>query len=380
MMHFDLTEEQQMIRDMVRDFAESEIRPQLQSIDYEGNFPRDIIKKMGELGLMGLVSPDEYGGGGTDQISYTLAVEELSRVSASVAITMSVNTSVCCYPILTFGNEAQKQKYLVPCAKGQILGGFALTEPNAGSDATAQKTTAVRKGERYILNGTKNWVTNGQEAAILVVQAMTDLTAGSRGISSFIVETKWPGVRMGRNEPKMGLKGSVTNQIILEDVEVPVENRLGEEGIGFKIAMASLDGGRIGVGAQACGIAQGAYEAALKYAKERSAFGQHLAEFQAIQFMLADMATQIEAARLLTLNAADLRQKGKSFGKAAAMAKLYASEMANRVTYLAIQIHGGYGYSQEYPVERYYRDARVTTLYEGTSEIQRIVIARQLLK
>ena len=379
-MEFEYTEEQLMIRDMVRDFAESEIRPRLQSIDYEGVFPKDLVAKMGELGLMGLSIPEEYGGSGADQIAYSLAIEELSRVSASVAITMSVNNSVCCFPILEFGNEAQKQKYLIPCAKGEVLGGFALTEPNAGSDATAQKTTAVRKGNGYALNGTKNWVTNGEAAGILIVQAMTDAGAGSRGISTFIVETDTPGVRIGRNEPKMGLKGSVTNQIIFEDCVVPVENRLGEEGTGFKIAMTSLDGGRIGVASQACGIAQGAYEASVQYAKERTAFNQHLSEFQAIQFMFADMATQLEGARLLTHYAADLRQKKKPFTKAAAMAKVFASEMANRVTYSAIQIHGGYGYSQEYPVERFYRDARVTTLYEGTSEIQRIVIARHLLK
>jgi len=379
-MNFDYTEEQLMIRDMVRDFAESEIRPRIQSIDYDGIFPRDLIAKMGELGLMGLLIPEEYGGAGADQISYALAIEEISRVSASVAITMSVNTSVCCFPIFMFGNEAQKKKYLNPCAKGEILGGFALTEPNAGSDATAQRTLATRKHDTYVLNGTKNWVTNGQESGILIVQAVTDPGAGSRGISSFIVETKSPGVRMGRNEPKMGLKGSVTNQVILEDVEVPLENRLGEEGSGFKIAMSSLDGGRIGVAAQACGIAQGAYEAALKYSKERVAFGRTIAGFQAIQAMLSDMATSIDASRLLMLSAADLRQKGKPFTKEASMAKVFASEMSNRVTYLAIQIHGGYGYSQEYPVERYYRDARVTTLYEGTSEIQRMVIARHILK
>jgi alkylation response protein AidB-like acyl-CoA dehydrogenase len=379
-MNFDYTEEQRMIRDMVRDFAENEVRPRLHSIEYEGKFPRDLVKKMAELGLLGLNVPEEYGGAGADNVAYSMAIEELSRVSASVAITMSVNCSVCCFPIYTFGNEEQKRKYLVPCAKGEMLGGFALTEPNAGSDATAQETSAVRKGDHYIINGTKNWVTNGQEASILLLQAMTDPGAGSHGISSFIVETKWPGVRIGRNEPKMGLNGSVTNQIIFEDVEVPVANRLGEEGIGFKIAMKSLDGGRIGVASQAIGIAQGAYEVSLKYARERTAFNQKLAEFQAIQFMLADMAMEIEAARLLTHQAAVLRDQGKNFTKAASMAKLYASEMANRVTYKAIQIHGGYGYSQEYPVERYYREARVTTLYEGTSEIQRIVIARSVLK
>lgn len=379
-MNFEYTEEQLMIRDMVRDFAETDIRPRVHSIDYEGVFPRDIVKKMGELGLMGLSIPEEYGGAGADAISYAMAIEELSRVSASVAITMSVNNSVCCFPIFAFGNEEQKRKYLAPCAKGEILGGFALTEPNAGSDATAQRTTAVRKGDKYVLNGTKNWVTNGQESGILIVQAMTDASKGARGISTFIMETAWPGVRMGRNEPKMGLKGSVTNQIILEDVEIPVQNRLGEEGVGFKIAMTSLDGGRIGVASQATGIAQAAYEASLKYAKERFAFGQQIAEFQAIQFMLADMATEIESARLLTHSAASLRQAGKPFTRQAAMAKLFGSEMANRVTYKAIQIFGGYGYSQEYPVERYYRDARVTTLYEGTSEIQRLVIARSYLK
>jgi alkylation response protein AidB-like acyl-CoA dehydrogenase len=379
-MKFDYTEEQLMIRDMVRDFAESEIRPRINSIDYEGIFPRDLVSKMGELGLMGLSIPEEYGGSGADQIAYSLAIEELSRVSASVAITMSVNNSVCCFPIYSFGNEAQKQKYLVPCAKGQILGGFALTEPNAGSDATAQKTTAVRKGNSYVLNGTKNWVTNGEAAGILIVQAMTDPGAGSRGISSFIVETSTPGVKIGRNEPKMGLKGSVTNQIIFEDCVIPVENRLGEEGTGFKIAMTSLDGGRIGVASQSCGIAQGAFDASIQYSRERVAFDKHISEFQAIQFMLSDMATQIDAARLLTHYAADLREKKKPFTKAAAMAKVFASEMSNRVTYSAIQIHGGYGYSQEYPVERFYRDARVTTLYEGTSEIQRIVIARHLLQ
>jgi alkylation response protein AidB-like acyl-CoA dehydrogenase len=379
-MNFEYTEEQRMIRDMVRDFVENDVRPKVQSIEYEGNFPHDLVKKMAELGLMGLIIPEEYGGAGADNIAYALSVEELSRVSASLAITMSVNSSVCCFPIFTFGNEDQKRKYLIPCAKGEILGGFALTEPNAGSDATAQQTTAVRKSEHYILNGTKNWVTNGEVAQILIVQAMTDPGAGSRGISSFIVETNLPGVRIGRNEPKMGLNGSVTNQVIFEDVKVPVVNRLGEEGIGFKVAMTSLDGGRIGVASQAIGIAQGAYEASLKYAKERTAFDSKLAEFQAIQFMLADMATEIEASRLLAHHAAFLRDQGKSFTKAASMAKVYASEMANRVTYKAIQIHGGYGYSREYPVERYYREARVTTLYEGTSEIQRIVIARNLLK
>jgi alkylation response protein AidB-like acyl-CoA dehydrogenase len=379
-MNFDYTEEQVMIRDMVRDFAESEVRPKLQSIEYEGKFPRDLVKKMAELGLLGLNVSEEYGGAGADNVAYSMAIEEISRVSASLAITMSVNCSVCCFPIFTFGNEDQKRKYLVPCAKGEMLGGFALTEPNAGSDATAQQTSAVRKGDHYIINGTKNWVTNGSEASILIMQAMTDPGAGSHGISTFIVETKWPGVKIGRNEPKMGLIGSVTNQIIFEDVEVPVANRLGEEGIGFKIAMKSLDGGRIGVASQAIGIARGAYEASLKYARERTAFNQKLAEFQAIQFMLADMAMEIDAARLLAHQAAVLRDQGKPFTKAAAMAKLYASEMANRVTYKAIQIHGGYGYSQEYPVERYYREARVTTLYEGTSEIQRIVIARNVMK
>ena len=379
-MNFEYTEEQRMIRDMVRDFVENEVRPQIQSIEYEGKYPRDLVKKMADLGLMGLIIPEEYGGAGADNIAYSLSVEELSRVSASLAITMSVNCSVCCFPIYTFGNEDQKRKYLVPCSKGEILGGFALTEPNAGSDATAQQTTAVRKGDYYIINGTKNWVTNGQEAQILIVQTMTDPGAGSKGITSFIVETKLPGVRIGRNEPKMGLNGSVTNQVIFEDVEVPVVNRLGEEGIGFKVAMTSLDGGRIGVASQATGIAQGAYEESLKYSKERTAFDSKLADFQAIQFMLADMATEIEAARLLTHHAAFLRDQGKPFTKAASMAKVYASEMANRVTYKAIQIHGGYGYSREYPVERYYREARVTTLYEGTSEIQRMVIARSLLK
>jgi len=379
-MNFDYTEEQVMIRDMVRDFAENEVRPKLQSIEYEGKFPRDLVKKMAELGLLGLNVSEEYGGAGADNVAYSMAIEEISRVSASLAITMSVNCSVCCFPIFTFGNEEQKRKYLVPCARGEMLGGFALTEPNAGSDATAQKTSAVRKGDHYIINGTKNWVTNGQEASILILQAMTDPGAGSHGISSFIVETKWPGVKIGRNEPKMGLNGSVTNQIIFEDVEVPVANRLGDEGIGFKIAMKSLDGGRIGVASQAIGIARGAYEASLKYARERTAFNQKIAEFQAIQFMLADMAMEIDAARLLAHQAAVLRDQGKPFTKTAAMAKLYASEMANRVTYKAIQIHGGYGYSQEYPVERYYREARVTTLYEGTSEIQRIVIARNVMK
>src|SRR5262245_7178533 len=267
-MKFDYTEEQLMISDMVRDFAESEIRPRVPSIDYEGIYPRELVQKMGELGLMGLAIPEEYGGAGADQIAYSMAIEELARVSGSVAITMSVNNSVCCFPIYAFGNETQKQKYLVPCAQGKILGGFALTEPNAGSDATAQKTTAVRKGDSYIINGTKNWVTNGQESGILIVQAMTDPGAKSHGISTFIVETKWPGVKMGRNEPKMGLKGSVTNQIIFEDCAVPVENRLGEEGIGFKIAMTSLDGGRIGVASQACGIAQADIEESVKYAKD----------------------------------------------------------------------------------------------------------------
>ncbi|MBC7232423.1 MAG: acyl-CoA dehydrogenase [Chloroflexi bacterium] len=378
-MDFALSEEQQMIRKTVRDFAEKEIRPIAREIDTTGQFPWEIIRKMGNLGLMGLPIPEEYGGSGADTISYALAVEEISRVSGSIGITLAAHTSLGLYPIYRFGTEEQKRKYLPHLASGQGLAAFGLTEPEAGSDAAAIKTTAVLDGDHWVINGQKIFITSGSIADVVIIAAVTDKSAGTRGISSFIVEKGTPGFRPGRDEEKMGLKGSVTSQLFFEDCRVPKENLLGEPGEGYKQFLITLDGGRISIGAMAIGLAQGAFEAAVKYSKERVQFGQPIARFQAIQWMIADMATEIDAARLLVYRAAWLKDKGVRFTREAAMAKLYASEAAERACFKAIQIHGGYGYMKEYDVERIYRDNRLTTIGEGTSEIQRLVIARQVL-
>ncbi|MGQ9492389.1 MAG: acyl-CoA dehydrogenase [Anaerolineae bacterium] len=379
-MDFELTEEQQMIRKMVHDFAEKEIRPITREIDATGQFPWELIRKMGALGLMGLPIPEEYGGSGADTISYALAVEEVSRVSGSIGITLAAHTSLGLYPIYRFGSDEQKRKYLPRLTSGQGLAAFGLTEPEAGSDAAAIKTTAVLDGDYWIINGQKIFITSGSIADVVIIAAVTDKSAGTRGISNFIVEKGTPGFRPGRDEEKMGLKGSVTSQLFFADCRVPKENLLGQLGEGYKQFLITLDGGRISIGAMAIGLAQGAFEAAVKYSKERVQFGQPIASFQAIQWMIADMATEIEAARLLVYRAAWLKDKGVRFTKEAAMAKLYASEAAERACFKAIQIHGGYGYMREYDVERIYRDNRLTTIGEGTSEIQRLVIARQVLE
>jgi alkylation response protein AidB-like acyl-CoA dehydrogenase len=359
----------------------TEIKPKISPFEESSTYPSEIISKMAELGLLGMVIPEKYGGTGLDMISYVLAIEEIAKTSASIAVTVSVHNSVGAYPIVCFGTESQKEKYLPLLASGQKLGGFALTEPGAGSDAAHLKTKAEKKEDRYILNGTKAWVTNAIEGEIFIVMAVTDASQKARGISTFIVEKDYPGFSFGKVEDKMGLRCSKTADVILENCEVPLENLLGKEGEGLKIALHSLDGARLGVGAQSIGIAQAALEEAMQYSKQREAFGHPISSFQAIQFMLADMATQIEAARLLTWYGASLRdQKVPSYTKEASMAKLYASETACRVTSLAVQIHGAYGYSKEYLVERYFRDGRVTTIYEGTSEIQRLIIARKILE
>jgi len=378
-MDFELTEEQQMMQRMVRDFAENEIRPIAQEMDVSGEFPWEVIRKMGRLGLLGLPVPEEYGGCGADTVTYAIAVEEVSRVSGSVGITLAAHTSLGLDLIHRFGTEEQKRKYLPPLAAGKGLAAFGLTEPEAGSDAAAVKTTAVLDGEQWVINGQKTFITSGSIADVVIVAAVTDKSAGTKGISNFIVEKDTPGFRPGRDEEKMGLRGSVTSQLFFEDCRVPKENLLGQPGGGFKQFLITLDGGRISIGAMAVGLAQGALEAAVKYSKERVQFGQPIAKFQAIQWMIADMATEIEAARLMVYRAAWLKDKGVRFTKEAAMAKLYASEAAERACFKAIQIHGGYGYMKEYDVERIYRDNRLTTIGEGTSEIQRLVIARQVL-
>jgi len=376
-MDFELNDEQQMIRKMVREFAEKELAPHAAEVDAQGQFPWDAIHKMGELGLLGLNVPEAYGGVGADMVSYALAIEEIARACGSTALTVAAH-ALCTTPLALFGNEEQKRKYLVPLAQGK-LGAFGLTEPGAGSDAAAAKTTAVRDGDWWVLNGSKIFITNGGLADVLIIVAVTDKSKGTRGISAFIVEKGTPGFTPGREEEKMGLRGSLTSQLFLENCRVPAANLLGNEGDGFKYALATLDSGRIGIGAMSVGLAQAALEASLRYAKERVQFGQPIANFQAIQWMLADMGTQIEAARLLVYRAAALKDKGQRFTKEAAMAKLFASEMAERACHKAIQIHGGYGYVREYAVERFYRDVRLCEIGEGTSEVQRLVIARQLL-
>lgn len=378
-MEFELTEEQQMIRRMVREFAEKEIRPIAREIDARGEFPWEVIRKMAGLGLLGLPIPEQYGGSGADTVSYAIAVEEVSRVSGSIGITMAAHTSLGLYPLYRFGSEEQKKQYLPRLASGEGLAAFGLTEPEAGSDAGGVKTTAVLDGDQWVLNGQKTFITSGSIADVVIIAALTDKAAGTRGISNFIVEKGTPGFRPGRDEDKMGLKGSVTSELFFEDCRVPRANLLGQVGEGFKQFLITLDGGRISIGAMALGLAQGALDAAIKYSKERVQFGQPIARFQAIQWMIADMATEIEAARWMIYRAAWLKDKGGRFTKEAAMAKLYASEAAERACFKAIQIHGGYGYMSEYDVERIYRDNRLTTIGEGTSEIQRLVIARQVL-
>ena len=383
-MDLELTEEHKMIRKMVREFAEKEVAPIAAEMDEKAEVPFENIRKMGELGLLGLTVSEEYGGAGMDTVSYCIATEELSKACASTAIVMGVQNSLVCHGIEKFGTEEQKQKFLVPLAQGKFIGAFALTEPEAGSDAAALKTTMVLDGDEYIVNGTKNFITSGGFADVILVFGVTDKSKGHRGISALLVEKGTPGFSVGKEENKLGIRAADTSELVFEDCRVPVANRLGEEGQGFKIAMTDLDAGRISVAAQALGIAEAACEAALEYAKTRVQFGQPIANFQGIQWMLVDMATRIEAARLLIYNAALAKDRaeetGARYSKEAAMAKLYASETASWVTDLAIQIHGGYGYVKEYPVERYYRDARVTRIYEGTSEVQRIVIAHQILR
>lgn len=379
-MDFILTDEQEMTRQMVRDFAEKEVQPSAAERDETETFSREIFDKMGQLGLTGIPWPEEYGGAGSDYISYAIAVEELSRVDASTGTTLSAHISLASWPIFKYGTEEQKKKYLEPMALGEKLGAFALTETTAGTDAAAGQATAKLDGDSYILNGTKIFITNAGEAEIYIVFALTDPEKKARGMSAFIVEKGTPGFTFGKKEQKMGLRSSPTLEIIFEDCRVPRENLLGSEGEGFKIALSTLDGGRSGIAAQAVGIAQGALDEAVAYAQSREQFGQPIARFQAISFMLADMATKVEAARLLTYQAAFLESKGLPYGKASAMAKLFASEAAMEITTNAVQIFGGYGYTRDYPVERFMRDAKITQIYEGTSEAQRMVISRYLLK
>jgi butyryl-CoA dehydrogenase len=379
-MNFDLTKEQQMVRAMVRAFAEKELKPIAQELDATGEFPWPIIRKMGELNLMGMTVPREWGGSGADAISYSLAIEELARVCGSTSVIMAVHNSVCCHPIHIFGTEAQKEKFLRPLATGQKLGGFALTEPGAGSDAGAVRTTAVLDGDYYILNGNKIFITSGCEADVLVVIVSTDLSKGTKGLTAFIVEKGMPGFTYGSVEDKMGVRASATSELVFENCRIPKENMLGGLNEGFKIGMITLDGSRVGIAAQAVGIAQGALDEAVKYAKEREQFGRPIGKFQAIQWMLAEMATKVAAARFLVLRASYMSDTHQKLSKESAMAKLYASRIAREVTNDALQIHGGYGYTKDYAVERFFREAKITEIYEGTSEVQRMVIAREALK
>ncbi len=378
-MNIELSEEQRMIQAVAREFAEKEVRPIACAIDREARFPRETVRRMGELGLMGIAIPEAYGGSGGDTVAYALALEEVARVCASHAVIMSVNNSLYCDPVWKFGSEEQKERFLTPFASGQKLGCFCLTEPEAGSDARNQNVLAVRDGDGYRLGGRKIFVTNGREAHVALVFAQTDRARAHHGISAFLVEKGTPGFSVAKIEDKLGIRASDTAELVFDDCPVPAAHRLGEEGQGFKIAMATLDGGRIGIAAQALGIAAGAYELSVAYARERKSFGVPIARHQMVQWMLADMATAIDAARLLVWRAAALKDAGAPFGAEAAMAKLFASEMAMRVTTDAIQVHGGYGYIKEYQVERYFRDAKITQIYEGTSQIQKLVIARHLL-
>ncbi|WHY72260.1 acyl-CoA dehydrogenase [Fictibacillus enclensis] len=379
-MQFQLSEEHDMIRKMVRDFAKNEVEPTAAERDEEERFDRHLFDQMAELGLAGIPWPEEYGGIGGDYLGYVIAVEELSRVCASTGVTLSAHTSLAGWPIFKFGSEEQKQKFLRPMAEGKKMGAYGLTEPGSGSDASNMKTTAQKDGDDYIINGSKIFITNAGEAEIYVVFAMTDPTAGHRGISAFIIEKGAPGFSFGKKEKKLGIRSSPTLELIMEDCRVPAENMLGKEGEGFKIAMMTLDGGRNGIAAQAVGIAQGALDAAVNYAKERRQFGKSIGQNQGIGFKLADMATKVEAARLLTYQAAWRESQGLPYGKESAMSKLYAGDIAMEVTTDAVQVFGGYGYTKEYPVERYMRDAKITQIYEGTQEIQRLVISKMLLK
>lgn len=372
---FNLSEEHIQLQQTFREFAENEVKPLAKELDETERFPTETVQKMAEMGMMGLPIPEELGGSGVDQLGYVLAVEELSKVCATTGIILSAHTSLCCWPIMTFGTEEQKEKYLKSLASGQKLGAFALTEPSAGTDASMQKSTAVLDGDHYILNGNKVFITNAGAADVFIVFAMTDKEQGTRGITAFILERDMPGFTMGKPENKMGLRASSTCELVFDNVRVPVENRLGAEGKGFKIAMATLDGGRIGVGAQAVGIAQGAIDEAVKFTKERIQFGRRISQFQNTQFTLADMQTRTDAARMLVWRAAAAEQEGQPYTHLAAMAKLFASETASYVTNRAVQLCGGYGYTKDYPVERMMRDAKVTEIYEGTSEVQRMVIS-----
>jgi alkylation response protein AidB-like acyl-CoA dehydrogenase len=379
-MNFQFTEEQKSVQQAARDFARNELLPGVIDRDTHQQFPSEQIKKMGELGFMGMMVDPQYDGGGMDTISYVLAMEEISKIDASASVCMSVNNSLVCWGLERFGSEEQKQKFLKPLAKGVKIGAFCLSEPEAGSDATSQRTTAEDKGDHYLVNGTKNWITNGNSAGIYIVIAQTNAEKKHKGINALVLEKGMPGFVVGKKEDKMGIRGSDTHSLMFTDVKVPKTNRIGEEGFGFTFAMTTLNGGRIGIAAQALGIASGAYELALKYSKERKAFGKPLSQHQAIQFKLAEMATKIDAARLLVHKAAYLKDYKKDFVKAAAMAKLFASQIAQEVTTEAVQIHGGYGYVKEYHVERLMRDAKITQIYEGTTEIQKLVISRELIK
>ena len=384
-MQFQLNEEHKMIQKAAHDFAVTECLPGVIERDEHQKFPKEQVMKLADLGFMGMMVNTKYGGSGMDTISYVLAMEEISKIDASVSVCMSVNNSLVCWGLEAYGSEAQKEKYLTPLAQGKkdgelYIGAFLLSEPEAGSDATSQRTTAELEGDYYVLNGTKNWITNGNSASVYLVMAQTDSAKGSKGINTFIVEKKWPGVSVGAKENKLGIRGSDTHSIMFQDVKVPEENRIGEDGFGFTFAMKTLAGGRIGIASQALGIASGAYELSLKYSKERKAFGKEIAGHQAIQFKLADMATRIEAARLLCLRAAWEKDQGMDYALSSSMAKVYASETAMWASVEAVQIHGGYGYVKEYHVERLMRDAKITQIYEGTSEVQRIVIGRTILK
>ncbi|HUJ58645.1 MAG TPA: acyl-CoA dehydrogenase [Kofleriaceae bacterium] len=379
-MNFTLSEEQLAVQTTAREFAQHEVLPKAAAIDREHRHPAELVARMAELGFLGMAVPEPYGGAGLDHVSYALAVEEIARACASTAVIMSVNNSLVCDPLLRFASEAQKATWLAPLASGKLLGCFALSEPEAGSDAAAQRTTATRDGDGWVLQGTKNWITNGPVADVCVLFAMNDRAAGHRGISAFIVPMHHPGVRTGQPDDKLGIRGSKSSQIFLDDARLPGDALLGEVGGGFRVAMSTLDGGRIGIAAQAVGIARAALEDALGYAQQRRAFGKPIAQHQSIQFKLADMATEIDAARLLVLRAAWLKDCHQPFGKEASMAKLYASDVANRAAREAIQIFGGNGYVTEFPVERHFRDAKITEIYEGTSEIQRLVIAGYLAK
>ena len=379
-MDFTLSSEQRLIRDSAREFAQNELLPGVIERDENKEFPQNQIKKMAEMGFLGMMTDPKYGGGGMDTISYVLAMEEISKVDASCSVIMSVNNSLVCWGIEKYGSDEQKKKYLTDLAKGNMLGAFCLSEPEAGSDATSQKTTAIDMGDYYLLNGTKNWITNGSSASIYLVMAQTDVEKGHKGINAFIIEKNWEGITIGPKENKLGIRSSDTTSIMFSDVKVPKNNRIGENGFGFKFAMKTLSGGRIGIAAQALGIASGAYELSLKYSKERRAFGKEIYKHQAISFKLADMATEIDCGRLLCLKAAWHKDHGLDYDQSSSMAKLYCAEKAMRITTEAVQIHGGYGFVKEYHVERLMRDAKITQIYEGTSEIQKLVISRSILR